>query len=89
MFSPEAIPNSPSVETLPFRQISRNGLITSLLARCLLPLDIPDNKRAFINDHRGEGGSYHKGLYCFSGIASVCQTFDNNSELLMTIYVAA
>ena len=89
IFSPGAIPNSLSVETLPFRQISRNGLISSLLARCAVPLDIPDNKRTFIMDRRGEGVPVIiKDSIALSGIAPVCQTFDNNSELLLTIYAA-
>ena len=90
IFSPGAIPDSLSVENLPFRQFSRNGLISSLLARCAVPLDIPDNKRAFIMDSRGEGVPVIiKDSVALSGIAPVYQTFDNNAELLLTIYAAA
>ncbi len=89
IFSPGAIPNSLSVETLPFRQISRNVLISSLLSRCPVPLDIPDNKRTCIMDRRGEGVPVIiKDSVTLSGIAPVYQTFDNNSELLLTIYAA-
>jgi predicted HTH transcriptional regulator len=39
IYSPGAIPNTMSVETLPLRQFSRNPLLTSLLARCSAPRD--------------------------------------------------
>ena len=65
IFSPGALPDSLSVETLPFRQFSRNGLISSLLARRAVPLEIPDNKRTFIMDSRGGRDTcYCKGQYC-------------------------
>ena len=90
IFSPGAIPDSLSVETLTFRQFSRNGLISSLLARCAVPLDIPDNKRTFIMGSHGEGVPVIiKDSIALSGITPVYQTFDNNAELLLTIYAAA
>jgi predicted HTH transcriptional regulator len=90
IFSPGALPDSLSAETLPFRQFSRNGLISSLLARCAVPLDISDNKRTFIMDNRGEGVPVIiKDSVALSGIAPVYQTFDDNAELLLTIYAAA
>ena len=90
IFSPGALPDSLSAETLPFRQFSRNGLISSLLARCAMPLDISDNKRTFIMDNRGAGVPVIiKDSVALSGIAPVYQTFDDNAELLLTIYAAA
>ncbi|MBQ8706576.1 MAG: putative DNA binding domain-containing protein [Succinivibrionaceae bacterium] len=89
IFSPGSIPNSLSVETLPFRQISRNSSISSLLARCSVPLDIPGNKRTFIMDRRGEGVPVIiNDSAVLSGIIPVYQTLDNNAELLLTIYAA-
>lgn len=55
-----------------------------------LPLDISDNKRTFIMDNRGEGVPVIiKDSVALSGIAPVYQTFDDNAELLLTIYAAA
>ena len=90
IFSPGGLPDSLSVETLPFRQFSRNVLISSLLARRTVPLEIPDNKRTFVMDSRGEGiPVIVKDSIALSGIAPVYQTLDNNSELLLTIFAAA
>lgn len=56
LYSPGALPNTMTVETLAYRQASRNETITSLLARCQVPqihgLDTP---RATLMDRRGEG----------------------------------
>jgi len=56
LYSPGAIPNTMTVESLPYRQAARNEAITSLLAKC----PVPENERAFSNrsammDKRGEG----------------------------------
>lgn len=54
LFSPGAIPNTMTIESMPYRQFSRNGLISSLLSRC--PLDIAkEYGRNFVMDRRGEG----------------------------------
>lgn len=54
--SPGAIPNTMTVESLPYRQAARNEALTSLLAKCALT----DNGHAmtgrnFMMDKRGEG----------------------------------
>lgn len=56
LYSPGAIPNTMTVESLPYRQSARNEAITSLLAKC----PIPDDDQAFTSrsammDKRGEG----------------------------------
>jgi predicted HTH transcriptional regulator len=56
LYSPGAIPNTMTVDSLPYRQAARNEAITSLLAKC----SVPDNDRDFTErsammDKRGEG----------------------------------
>lgn len=56
LYSPGAIPNTMTVESLPYRQSARNEAITSLLAKC----QVPDAERALTGrsammDKRGEG----------------------------------
>ncbi|MGI5868891.1 MAG: ATP-binding protein [Kiritimatiellia bacterium] len=55
IFSPGAIPNTMSIESISERQAARNELITSLLARCPMNVDAIGSKRSFIMDKRGEG----------------------------------
>jgi len=51
--SPGALPNSQTIETLPYKQATRNELIVSLLTRC--PVDLPGVPRRTLMDRRGEG----------------------------------
>lgn len=56
LYSPGAIPNTMTVESLPYRQAARNEALTSLLAKCA----VPDENREFTGrsammDKRGEG----------------------------------
>lgn len=58
LFSPGTIPNTMTVDSLPYRQAARNETITSLLAKCR----VPDKKglgtdRSTMMDKRGEGVS--------------------------------
>ena len=54
IYSPGAIPNTMTVESMPLRQFSRNELLSSLLARC--PIDEKSvYGRTFMMDRRGEG----------------------------------
>ena len=55
LFSPGAIPNTMTLDSLSERQSSRNELICSLLARCPMNVDAPGSQRSFIMDRRGEG----------------------------------
>lgn len=55
IFSPGAIPNTMTIESLPLRQAARNELLTSLLARCPISFaDFPGDRK-FLMDKRGEG----------------------------------
>lgn len=54
IFSPGAIPNTMTIDSMPFRQFSRNELLSSLLARCPIRGE-EDYGRSFMMDRRGEG----------------------------------
>lgn len=54
VFSPGAIPNTMTIDSMALRQFSRNDLLASLLARCPLK-DDAEYGRTFIMDRRGEG----------------------------------
>lgn len=88
IFSPGAILNTMTIESLPLRQAARNELITSLLARCLMPFKDFPGDRKFLMDRRGEGvpiilSESEK----ISGQRPEYRLIDN-SELMLTIYVA-
>jgi ATP-dependent DNA helicase RecG len=56
LYSPGAIPNTMTVDSLPYRQAARNEAITSLLAKCTVPEgDRPFSDRSAMMDKRGEG----------------------------------
>jgi len=55
IFSPGAIPNTMTIESISERQSSRNELISSLLARCPMNVDAIGSQRNYIMDKRGEG----------------------------------
>ncbi len=57
LYSPGAIPNTLTVDSLAYRQFARNETITSLLARCPVQTRIPELQlhRSRMMDKRGEG----------------------------------
>lgn len=56
LYSPGAIPNTMTVDSLPYRQASRNEAVTSLLAKCPVPAeDQALTTRSAMMDKRGEG----------------------------------
>lgn len=56
LYSPGGIPNTMTVESLPYRQASRNDTISSLLAKCRIPdSDHGLTDRIAMMDKRGEG----------------------------------
>lgn len=86
LFSPGAIPNTISIESLCLRQSARNELLTSLLARCPISYGGYSGSRSYIMDKRGEGvpiilTESEK----ISGKKPEYQMIDD-SELLLTIY---
>jgi len=55
IFSPGSIPNTMTVDSLSERQLARNELLSSLLARCPMNVNAIGSQRSFIMDKRGEG----------------------------------
>ncbi|HOG65198.1 MAG TPA: ATP-binding protein [Spirochaetota bacterium] len=88
LFSPGAIPNTMTIESISERQSARNELISSLLARCPMNVDATGSQRNYIMDKRGEGVPIiiiesEK----LSGRKPQYRLIDD-SELLLTIFAA-
>lgn len=91
LYSPGAIPNTMTVETLACRQVSRNETITSLLAKCPVPGDIAglETQRTTMMDRRGEGVALIlERSERLSGRRPVYDLLDE-SELRLTIFAAS
>lgn len=87
LYSPGAIPNTMTVESLPYRQSARNEAITCLLAKCAVPDGIEwlDTNRTTMMDKRGEGVSIILDRSEeLSGVRPVYRLIDD-VELLLTI----
>ncbi|MBT3227027.1 MAG: transcriptional regulator [Deltaproteobacteria bacterium] len=88
IFSPGTISNTMTIDSLALRQSARNELITSLLARCPMPLEEDYGERAFIMDKRGEGVPIILSKSeILSGKKPVYYLIDD-SELMLTIFAA-
>ena len=90
IYSPGALANTMTVESLPMRQSARNEVVTSLLARCRVPDDLPGLKteRTTMMDKRGEGVSIIlQRTLALSGRRPVYKVIDGE-ELLLTIPAA-
>ncbi len=88
IFSPGAIPNTVTIESIALRQSTRNELITSLLAETPVAETVGDVARGFYMEKRGDGVP----IILFeseklSGRKPVYRLIDD-SELLLTIYSA-
>jgi predicted HTH transcriptional regulator len=90
LYSPGSIPNTMTVDSLPYRQAARNEEITSLLAKC----GVPDQEREFsgrsaMMDKRGEGVQII--LDNTEKLAGVrpCYRLVDESELLLVIPAAS
>lgn len=91
IYSPGALANTMTVDSLPFRQASRNETIASLLAKCPVPVDIGglDTQRSTLMDRRGEGVSIIlERSERLSGKRPVYELPDE-SEVKLTIFAAA
>ena len=90
LYSPGALPNTVTVDTLEFRQFSRNATIANLFARCPVPTGIPGltTSRTTLMERRGEGvGFLLERSEKHSGKTPEYALF-NDSELRLTIYGA-
>lgn len=91
LYSPGAIVNSMTVESLVHLQASRNEVLTSLLAKCAVPEDVPwlATDRENLMDKRGEGVRIVlENSLELSGMEPVYRLIAD-SELLLTIYAAS
>lgn len=90
LFSPGAIPNTMTVESLAYRQSARNETLSSLLAKCPVPTDAPwlETDRRTMMDKRGEGVRIIlDNSRQLSGKEPEYRLIDD-AELLLTIYAA-
>ncbi len=91
LYSPGSLVNTMTVDSLPFRQAARNETITSLLAKCRVPVGLSglETPRSTLMDKRGEGvGWILERSRQLSGRAPVYELFDD-SELRLTIFAAS
>jgi predicted HTH transcriptional regulator len=90
LYSPGALANTMTVDSLPFRQANRNETIASLLAKCPVPTDIGglETPRSTLMDRRGEGVAIILERSArLSGKRPVYELPDE-SELKLTIFAA-
>ena len=90
LYSPGTIPNTMTVESLPYRQSARNETLSSLLAQCTVPANIPrlETDRRTLMDKRGEGVRIIlDNSERLSGKTPEYRLIDD-AELLLTIYSA-
>lgn len=89
IYSPGAIANTMTVDSLAYRQSARNETITSLLARCPIPTNTPfKTDRVTLMDKRGEGVRIIlENSTKLAGKLPEYRLLDE-AELLLTIYAA-
>lgn len=90
LYSPGTLANTMTIESLPLRQAARNETITSLLAKCPVPGDLPsiNTDRTTMMDKRGEGVRIIlERSTTLSGRQPEYRLIDD-AELLLTIYAA-
>ncbi len=88
LYSPGALPNTVTVESLPLRQATRNELITSLLAECPVPEAAENVRRAYYMEKRGDGVPIiMRESEALSGKKPEYRLIDD-SELLLTVFAA-
>lgn len=89
LYSPGSLPNTMTIESLPYLQFTRNNVITSLLAKCLVP-DRPwmTTDRRTMMDRRGEGVPVIlANSERLSGRLPEYRLFDD-AQVMLTIYAA-
>lgn len=86
IYSPGALPNTVSTDSIHLRQATRNELLTSLLSRCRVKFEDEHLNRDFYLERRGEGVPIIiEESEALSGRKPRYQLIDN-AELLLTIY---
>jgi predicted HTH transcriptional regulator len=86
IYSPGALPNTVTIESIQLRQATRNELITSLLAECPIAESSGNIGRSYYMEKRGDGVPIIMNESVNnSGIKPIYRLIDD-SELLLTIY---
>jgi len=86
IYSPGALPNTVSIDSIHLRQATRNELLTSLLSRCRIGFEDDYLGRDFYLERRGEGVPIIiEDSEALSGRKPQYQLIDD-AELLLTIY---
>lgn len=89
LYSPGPPPNTVTLDSLALRQVTRNELITSFLAKCPVRSDRKDLVREYLMDKRGDGVPIIlRESESLSGKTPQYQLIDD-TELLLTIYAAS
>jgi predicted HTH transcriptional regulator len=89
LYSPGALPNTVTIESLTLRQATRNELITSLLARCPVETDDRGVGRQYLMEKRGDGVPIiMRESHALSGKYPEYRLIDD-AELLLTIFSAS
>ena len=88
LYSPGALPNTVTVESLSLRQATRNELLTSLLAECPVTETGGNVQRAYYMEKRGDGVPIIiRESEALSGRKPEYRLIDD-SELLLTVFAA-
>lgn len=90
LYSPGAIANTMTIDSLPYRQAARNETVASLLAKCSVPVGLEwiQTDRRTLMDRRGEGvGIILRRSRDLSGRDPEYRLIDD-AELLLTIFAA-
>jgi ATP-dependent DNA helicase RecG len=88
LFSPGSLLNTLTIDSLHLRQVSRNELLTSLLARSAIGMEGLSETRQYMMDKRGEGVPIIlQKSEALSGKKPIYRLIDE-AELLLTIYAA-
>jgi ATP-dependent DNA helicase RecG len=88
LFSPGSLLNTLTIDSLHLRQVSRNELLTSLLARSPIGMEGLSETRQYMMDKRGEGVPIIlQKSEALSGKKPIYRLIDE-AELLLTIYAA-
>jgi predicted HTH transcriptional regulator len=88
LYSPGALPNTVTIESIALRQSTRNELITTLLARCPVEDAAGDIGRRFLMEKRGDGVPIiFEESRKLSRREPVYRVIDN-AEVLLTIFSA-
>ncbi|MBF8272804.1 MAG: putative transcriptional regulator [Magnetococcales bacterium] len=88
LYSPGALPNTITIDSLPLRQVTRNELLTTFLARCPVNEDAEAMQRQYFMEKRGDGvGIIMNESFNNSGQLPKYRLIDD-TELLLTIHAA-